>query len=355
MPALAAYLHRLDPFAWRIAGDFGIRWYGLAYAAGFLCVYVLARCLAKRGRIVLAPEQVGDFVMYAVAGTLLGGRLGWVLFYSPSTLWTFTRDLPWWEVLAIHHGGMASHGGMIGIVIAVLLFCRSRGISVLGVLDLAALLAPLGLFFGRVANFVNGELRGQPCDPAFPLAVRFPQEIVDDWGVEQFRAAPQLARHFNLPSLRWEELLTRAKNGSREALEQLDHYARDLLTGVQAGNEEVIRLVEPLLTARHPSQLYQAFAEGIVLGAVLAFIFFVLHPARHGVVGAWFLITYGLLRITTEIWRLPDEGIERVMGLSRGQWLSVVMVLAGGVVLSCILRRPLPPPGATVAGARARG
>jgi len=337
---LAAYLHRLDPFAWRLSGDLGIRWYGLAYAAGFVCLYLFARHLARRGRIVMNEAQVGDFVMYAIAGTLIGGRLGWVLFYSPSALWTFTADLPWWEVLAINRGGMASHGGMIGIVIAMWLFSRRGRLDPLGVLDVAVLLAPFGLFFGRLANFVNGELRGQPCGPSFPFAVKFPQEIAEDWGVEQFRAAPQLARHFNLPTLRWEELLARAETGSREARAQLDQFGRDLLTGVQAGNDEVIRLVEPLLIARHPSQLYQAFAEGIVLGAVLAFIFFIIRPARHGVVGAWFLIIYGILRIITEVWRLPDEGIERVMGLSRGQWLSVVMVAAGGGVLWYVRRRP---------------
>lgn len=352
MLELAAYLHRLDPFAWRISGDFGIRWYGLAYAAGFVCLYLFARFLARRRRIVMDEPQVGDFVMYAIAGTLLGGRLGWVLFYNPSALWTFTGDVPWWEVLAINRGGMASHGGMIGIIIAMSLFARRHRLDPFAVLDVAALLAPFGLFFGRLANFVNGELRGQPCDPTFPLAVKFPQEIVEDWSVAQWRAAPQLARHFNLPALRWEELLTRAEQGSREALAQLTQYGRDLLAGVQAGNEEVIRLVEPLLIARHPSQLYQAFAEGIVLGSVLAFIFFVLRPARHGVVGAWFLITYGVLRITTEIWRLPDEGIERVMGLSRGQWLSVAMVLAGGAVLWRVMRRSIPASGSSPVEAR---
>ncbi len=340
MLELAAYLHRLDPFAWRISGNFGIRWYGLAYAAGFVCLYLLARQLARRRRIIMNEQQVGDFVMYAIAGTLLGGRLGWVLFYNPSALWTFTAAAPWWEVLAINRGGMASHGGMIGIVIAMSLFARRHRIDPFGVLDVAALLAPFGLFFGRVANFVNGELRGQPCDPAFPLAVKFPQEIVEDWGVAQWREAPQLARHFNLPALRWEDLLTRAEEGSREALAQLAQFGRDLLAGVQAGNEEVIRLVEPLLIARHPSQLYQALAEGIVLGSILAFIFFVLRPARQGVVGASFLIVYGVLRIITEIWRLPDEGIERVLGLSRGQWLSVAMVLAGGIVLWYVRHRP---------------
>jgi len=339
---LAAYLHRLDPFAWRISGDFGIRWYGLAYAAGFVCLYVFAMHLARRRRIVLTLEQVGDFVMYAVAGVLIGGRLGWVLFYHPAALWTFRPDVPWWEVLAINRGGMASHGGMLGVIAAMFLFSWRRRVPPLAVLDVAALLTPFGLCFGRVANFVNGELRGQPCDPSFALAVKFPQEIVEDWTVDEFRRAEGLASYFIVPPLRWEEFLRNVENHTRGATEQLAQYRHDLLDAVRAGNQQVISIVEPMLIARHPSQLYQAFAEGIVLGSILFFIFFVIRPRRHGIVGAWFLIAYGILRITTEVWRLPDEGIERFIGLSRGQWLSVAMVLVGIGLLGFLLRRPVP-------------
>lgn len=339
---LAAYLHRLDPFAWRISGDFGIRWYGLAYAAGFVCLYVFAMQLAKRRRIAMTPGQVGDFVMYAVAGVLIGGRLGWVLFYHPSALWTFTPEVPWWEAIAINRGGMASHGGMLGVMAAMWLFSWRYKVPSLAVLDIASLLAPFGLFFGRVANFVNGELRGQPCDPSFALGVKFPQEIVEDWTVQQFREAHGLSIYFNIPPLRWEEFLRSVENHIPAALAQLAQYRQDLLHAVRAGNQQVISIVEPMLIARHPSQLYQAFAEGLVLGSILCFIFFVIRPTRHGIIGAWFLIVYGILRITTEVWRLPDEGIERFIGLSRGQWLSVGMALVGIGVLAYLLRRPVP-------------
>lgn len=340
MLELAAYLHRLDPFAWRISGEFGIRWYGLAYAAGFVCLYAFGVRLARRGRIVMTPQQVGDFVMYAVAGTLLGGRLGWVLFYNPSALSTFSERAPWWEVLAINHGGMASHGGMLGVIVAMYLFARHHRVNPLGVLDVAALLVPFGLFFGRVANFVNGELRGQPCDPGFALAVKFPQEITEEWGVAEFRDAPELASYFNMPPLRWEEFLRSAESRAPDAVATLHQYQSELVEAIRSGNQQVIAIVEPLLVARHPSQLYQAFAEGIVLGAVLCAIFFLIRPKRLGIVGTWFLIVYGVLRIVTEVWRLPDEGISRVLGLSRGQWLSVAMVVAGLIVLVALLRRP---------------
>ena len=339
---LAAYLHRLDPFAWRFSGDMGIRWYGLAYAAGFVCLYVFAMQLARRRRIVLTPEQVGDFVMYAVAGVLIGGRLGWVLFYHPAALWTFTTDAPWWEAIAINRGGMASHGGMLGVIAAMCLFSWRCKTPPLAVLDVAALLAPFGLFFGRLANFINGELRGQPCDPSFALAVKFPQEIVEDWTVQQFREAHGLSTYFNIPPLRWEEFLHDVESQIPSAAAQLSIYRHDLLDAVRAGNQQAISIIEPLLIARHPSQLYQALAEGIVLGSILCFIFFVIRPTRRGIIGAWFLIAYGILRITTEVWRLPDEGIDRVIGLSRGQWLSVGMVVVGFGVLAYLLRRPVP-------------
>lgn len=338
---LAAYLHRLDPYALRLYGDFGIRWYGLAYAAGFVCVYILARQLARSGRIRMTPTMAGDFLLYAVIGTLVGGRLGWVVFYHPQALWTFTSQLPFWEALAIQRGGMSSHGGMIGVTLSMIIFARSQSIRILHVLDLSAIVVPFGLFFGRLANFVNGELRGKPCDPSFPLAVKFPQEITEDWTVNTFASASDLARFANMAPLRWHEMLNNAAAGNLSALRQLDDVRQQVVHAVRASNESVIAIVEPLLIARHPSQLYQAFAEGIVLGALLWFVFLVIKPRRDGIVGCCFLILYGILRIITEIWRLPDADIGITLGLSRGQWLSAAMVVTGIVALLILRRRPI--------------
>lgn len=354
----AAYLHNLDPFALRISGDFGIRWYGVAYAAGFLVAFLVAHRLAVRGLIKLAPQQVGDYIIACILGVLVGGRLGWVIFYGPSAFWTFTDSLPFWEVLAINHGGMASHGGVIGLGVAMFWFGRRHQIAPFHLADLSALVVPFGLFFGRLANFVNGELRGQPCGSNFPLAVKFPQEIVEDWSPNQMLEAVGAADAMGLTHFEWTSIVRRAENGDVQALNNLHFLQQRLVQYVQAGNEQVREVVEPLLVARHPSQLYQATAEGLVLGSVLwGLWWFVWRKGRFanrpGLTSVSFLIIYGVLRIITEVWRLPDAEIGRLFGLSRGQWLSVVMVVAG-VALGAVLLRRLKP-AATPTDAPAEG
>lgn len=344
-----AWLQTMDPFAIRISGNFGVRWYGLAYAAGFFLAYFVARVLVKRQMISLSPQQVGDYIIACILGVLIGGRLGYVSFYNPSGLWAFTDSFPFWEVLAINHGGMASHGGMIGVILAMVCYGRRHRFSTLYLFDLSALLVPFGLLFGRLANFVNGELRGVPCDPNFPLAVKFPQEITDDWTPDLMARAVNAADALGLTRHEWLNIVDHARLGEAEALATLQYWKHKLVESVQSGNQAVIETVRPMLTTHHPSQLYQAFAEGIVLGTCLwALWWFVFRKrrlaARHGLVAVAFLIIYGILRIVTEIWRLPDEGLGRTLGLSRGQWLSCGMI-AGGVALWSILllmhpRRP---------------
>src|SRR3954467_9215133 len=169
MPTLAAWVHDLSPFVLKFSDDFGIRWYGLSYAASFLIAWLLLRWLASRGATSIPRERAGDVILMGVAGVVIGGRLGYVFFYQPALLWTFSHTPPWWGVLAINQGGMASHGGMIGVITAAWLV--SRGFktpdgqrvgrtSMLAVLDTFALLTPSGLLLGRLANFVNGELLG---------------------------------------------------------------------------------------------------------------------------------------------------------------------------------------------------
>jgi len=336
-----AWLQTMDPFAIRISGNFGIRWYGLAYAAGFLLAYFVARVLAIRRLISLSPQQVGDYIIACILGVLIGGRLGYVLFYNPSGLRTFSDSFPFWEVLAINHGGMASHGGMIGVILAMVWYGRRHRVSPLHLFDLSALLVPFGLFFGRLANFVNGELRGVPCDPNFPLAVKFPQEITDDWTPDLMAKVVNAADALGLTRHEWLNIIDLARLGDTEALGTLQFWKHKLVESVQAGNQVLIDTVRPILTPHHPSQLYQAFAEGIVLGSCLWTLWrFVLRKGRFanrpGFLAVAFLILYGILRIITEIWRLPDVGLGRTLGLSRGQWLSCGMI-AGAVALLSIL------------------
>ena len=335
----AAWLHTLDPFAIRFTHSFGVRWYGLAYLAGFLVGWWLLRVMARKRWILLTPEQVGDTILALVLGVFLGGRIGYALFYQPSLFVTFSRDPPWWGMLAINQGGMASHGGMIGVILACLWSARRAGVGTLHLLDAVSLVAPIGLLFGRVANFINGELLGRvvaaPGEPGPWWSVRFPQELLTG---HRPRLTPdqqaQLLALLDRTSPGWDQP---AGVGVRGALERL-------IDAVQHGTPGLAEQLAPLLAARHPSQLYQALAEGPVLLAALWLIW--RRPRRPGVIGAWFLMIYGVLRIGTEYWRLPDDGlaVQRVLGLSRGQWLSAVMIVAGGTVLSVIHGRTIGAP-----------
>ncbi|MCA9272395.1 MAG: prolipoprotein diacylglyceryl transferase [Phycisphaerales bacterium] len=338
---LGAWLHDLSPFALRISGSFGIRWYGLSYALGFFCAWLALRFLHKRGMALIPRERLTDAIIYAAMGAVVGGRLGYILFYQPELLWMFEKSPPFWGVLMLNHGGMASHGGMIGVLVAGILISRGGRtesgervgkIPVLHVFDLYALVAPFGLMLGRIANFINGELLGKvvalPRQDAPWWAVRFPQEIGSGHDAnlrtpEQDMALDNLIRDYSLPN-----------QSPGEALELI-------IQKVQSGSTEVAQRLEPLLSARHPSQLYQAFAEGIVLGCVLWFIARRAH--KPGVVTASFLICYGLLRIATELVRLPDPGVSGFAGLSRGQLLSAGMIVAGCAILVWVKRSNTQP------------
>ncbi|MCB9838762.1 MAG: prolipoprotein diacylglyceryl transferase [Phycisphaeraceae bacterium] len=327
---LAAWLHDIDPFVFRITDTLGPRWYGTAYIIGFLAAWWMFRALARRGRTPLEPVQAFDLVFTIAIGVLLGGRLGYVLIYQPSLLTEFSSRAPWWGVLRINQGGMASHGGMVGVILACAWFARKTKIPALHLLDLVALAAPIGLFLGRLANFVNGELLGRivanPGEPSPWWSVKFPQEI--------------LTLHPTGRTAAQDELLVRLLEAHQLATESdLGPAAQRVVEGVQRGDRSIIEQIEPLLSARVPSQLIQALAEGIVLFVALWLIWS--KPRKPGVIGAWFLILYGVGRIITEIWRLPDDHLldPRPLGMSRGQWLSALMVLIGVAALLFVQRR----------------
>ncbi|MGE3106826.1 MAG: prolipoprotein diacylglyceryl transferase [Phycisphaerales bacterium] len=326
---LAAWLHTLSPFAVRFTENFGIRWYGLAYIAGFFVAYLILQRLAARGKILVPAPFVPDAMMWLIGGALVGGRVGYVLVYEQSAIWTFTSSPPWWEVLAINHGGMASHGGMVGIIIGC--WRVSRGwktetgevvgrCPMLHVMDAAALVAPFGIFFGRIANFINGELLGRIVTPPGVegpwWSVQFPQELTDGHAppLTEAQAAQviTLARQYMKPG---EEHVT------RQSLERLISHA-----------SEHAAALKPLLASRQPSQILQALGEGGVVAVVLWILW--ARKRAPGVIAAAFLFTYGVMRIVTEFSRLPDAKFvhQRFAGLSRGQWLSVGMIIAAGVV-----------------------
>lgn len=339
---LGAWLHDLDPFVFRFTDGFGVRWYGLSYVAGFIAAWVVLRALAKRGLILVRPERIGDLILWIIVGTLVGGRLGYVLFYNPPLLWDFRSSVPWWGVLAIHEGGMSSHGGMIGVILACIFFARAEKAPRLHVMDCIALVAPIGIFFGRIANFINGELLGRvvagPGEPAPWWAVKYPQELLEE------RLAPRLSPEQETQFAQLIADVAGAGHMDRSGVQRV-------LEALQHGDAEVARRLAPLVSARHASQIYQAFAEGLLLFAVLWIMW--ARPRKPGTITATFLIVYGVGRIATEMVRLPDAhlAVARIAGLSRGQWLSVVMIVSGAGIAWWVARRSN---GAKVGGRRRR-
>jgi phosphatidylglycerol:prolipoprotein diacylglycerol transferase len=232
-------------------GPFAIRWYALAYIAGLVLGWRLLRHLVRLAPQVATPVQADDFLTWATLGVVLGGRLGYVLFYQPTVYLSHPG-----MILAVWEGGMSFHGGALGVAIAIAWFCKRNSIPLLGFADRIAVCAPIGLGLGRIANFINGELWGRLAPDWLPWAMIFPA------------AGP-----------------------------------------------------EP----RHPSQLYQALLEGLVLFLVV----FALR-ARFGYLTGAFLVGYGIARIIGEMFRQPDLFLGYLVGgATMGQLLSVPMVIVG--------------------------
>jgi phosphatidylglycerol:prolipoprotein diacylglycerol transferase len=245
---------QIDPVLVAI-GPLAIRWYALAYVAGLVFAWWLARRVAAQPPVVATSQQIDDFLFYAALGVILGGRLGYVLFYKPG----FYLENPL-KILSVWEGGMSFHGGLLGVTLAILWYAWRHKLELFAFADVIALATPIGLMLGRLANFINGELWGRPADPSLPWAMVFPQSGT---------AVP-----------------------------------------------------------RHPSQLYQFALEGLLLFALLWI--YSRRPRATGQVSGAFLVGYGGLRFVSEYFREPDAFLGlQALGLSRGQWLCVPMVLAG--------------------------
>jgi phosphatidylglycerol---prolipoprotein diacylglyceryl transferase len=291
----AFYVHHLSPFLIQFNEQVGIRWYGLAYIAGFIGAFYLMKWLARSGYGSLRENQVADFVFYAALfGVLIGGRLGYVLFYRPSIL---TEDPL--GIFRVWDGGMASHGGILGLIIFSGIYAHRHRISWTGIGDNLVAVAPIGLFFGRVANFINGELYGRPT--SVPWAIQFPAELLDrpseaSLVIEQTtKIDPNLS---NVP-----EIIVAARHSPQ---------VREILASV--------------LTPRHPSQLYEAFLEGVVLFTLLILIRLKFKKPDGVTTGCFFLL-YPLMRIVGEFFREPDAPLTGPF--TRGQFLSLFMFVIG--------------------------
>ncbi len=339
------YVHQLSPFAIQFTETFGIRWYGLAYLTAFVVGYLFIDYMAKKGRIMLTRDQVSDFVTFTAIGTLVGGRLGYAIFYSPELFTQFSNVFPYWGVLEVHKGGMASHGGILGVFAACWYYGRLNKIPALHLLDLTTFSGALGFFFGRIANFINGELYGREAPATLSWAVKFPQEIYH-WGAKELDklkalgpAVEAIGQSNGSPAVSgstWMEWVEKYDYASRG---QIDHFKEALVLATQKGNQLVIEAIAPVLTPRYPSQLIQCLVEGL-------FVFFILlvvwrKPQKPGVMAGVFGTCYCIARIIGEQFRLPDYGIGyQLLGLTRGQWLSIAMVIAAAGILIFALKRP---------------
>lgn len=257
------WVHDWSPFLWEFSPGLGIRYYGVAYVLGFLVGYWLLARYTRAGRSPLNQEQNGDLLFALVLGVLLGGRLGYFLLYDPAA---FLKPL---TLLRVWDGGMASHGGFIGVLLALLWFARHTRTNAWTLADLIATITPPGLLLGRIANFINGELWGNVSHA--PWAVIFP-----------------LSADPSTPSA--------------------------------------------AIPPRHPSQLYEAGLEGLIPLLYLQLRFWRSRTAREhpGQLAGEFLALYALGRIVCEQFREPDRGIEPIIaGLSRGTFYSVFLLIAG--------------------------
>lgn len=271
MSVLAFWTHQPHPFLIQFSENFGIRYYGLAYLLGFVAAFWLLQRYRRAGRSPLAEGMVLDLMTCLVIGVIVGGRLGNFLLYHPEQLFH-----PPWAIFMIWEGGMASHGGFVGVVLAAWWFTHSRRLPFLQVTDVIVTTVPAGLFFGRVANFINGELWGNP--------TRVPWAVVFE------------------------------KTGGGQL-------------------------------PRHPSQLYEALLEGLLLFGLMQWRFWRGRcvQSQPGRLSGEFLVAYALLRALGEMFRQPDAGL--VLGLSRGTFYSLFLLAGGAALIAFAPRTGIKHPG----------
>ena len=279
------FIHpQFDPVAIQL-GPLAVHWYGLMYLVGFLLFIGLGNLRLKRGHAFLTPKLLDDLLMYGVLGVVLGGRLGYILFYKPGEY--LANPL---AIFKVWEGGMSFHGGFLGVLVGMLWFARRHQRSFWEVTDFIAPLVPLGLAAGRIGNFINGELWGRVTSPSAPWATLFPQARQDD------------------------------------------------LLQVQANPEWANWLLQYGALPRHPSQLYQFALEGLTLFLILWW--FSGKQRSTGQVSALFLLGYGAFRFIAEFAREPDDFLGLLaMSLSMGQWLSLPMIVLGAVLFVWFGRR----------------
>jgi phosphatidylglycerol:prolipoprotein diacylglycerol transferase len=330
---LGTWVHDLDPVLWKIWGPLQLRWYGLAYLAGFVAAYVLLKRFARRGLWVLKEEEVPDFIAYgAMFGVFVGGRLGYVLFYMiPDRGLDYVLSNPA-VIFRVWDGGMASHGGFLGVMFFTLYWAWKKKRSWPGIGDSLVVVCPLGLFFGRVANFINGELYGRLAT-GVPWAVKFPASLGDAVTRDPERFEEALRAVVQLDPEKYggwsQDYLGYLSRGDVEKAQDVGRGFAIWVESVARDNPAVREAIAPHLEPLHPSQLYEALLEGLVLFGILYFLRVRFPKLAHGVLTGLFFILYAVFRIIVEQYREPDAGwvVEGV--LTKGQFYSFFMIAIG--------------------------
>lgn len=337
------WVHNLDPFLIKISGNFGIRWYSLAYLAGFALGFLFMSWMSKRKRTPLTVDQASDFLTYLIVGVLLGGRLGYVVFYSPDLLMDFRGSFPFWGAIAVWEGGMASHGGFIGVILACILFAWRHKKDPLHLGDLVIFGTCMGISLGRVANFINGELMGRVASPNLPWAVKFPQDIYRWIGyeTEKLSSLTLTMKELGVSESEWMQWIQSRSAG------KLYGAADRVIEAVQNGQQNVIDAVSLVLEPRHPSQLYAMIGEGLIPLIVLTIVW--LKPRKPGLICSLYLLIYSCFRVIDEMFRLPDAQFSDLsklpLGLTRGQFLSIWLFLFGVALMIWTQRRNVAKTG----------
>jgi phosphatidylglycerol:prolipoprotein diacylglycerol transferase len=269
---------------------------------------------------VVRPEKVADFIAYAALfGVFLGGRLGYVLFYMiPENGIRYVLDDPL-VILQVWKGGMSSHGGILGLTIFTYFYARRAGCSWTGVGDGLVIFSPLGIFFGRIANFINGELYGRVTSAG--VGMKFPKELLEseDDFYNAMREAVE-AEPERLAVL-WDGYLASPSTGKGQLLEGALDASRE--------NPAILEVFGNYVQTRHPSQLYQAFLEGLTLFAILFVLRLRFRNLGHGVITGAFFVLYATFRIVAEQFREPDSAWVIEGFLTKGQFYSIFMYAIG--------------------------
>ncbi|STZ08187.1 Prolipoprotein diacylglyceryl transferase [Moraxella caprae] len=279
---------QFDPVALDL-GFLQVHWYGLMYLLAFLSAYILATYRGKK-RGDFTGEMVSDLIFFGAMGVILGGRIGYVILYNFGEFLANPAYL-----FKVWEGGMSFHGGFVGVVVAMFFFGRKYKKHAFAVLDFIAPCVPLGLLFGRIGNFINGELWGRVSHGDYAHLMYFPQAV---------------------------------------------HADHELINADPSLHEIAVKMGEYYLLPRHPSQLYQAFTEGVLLFILLWW--FSSKPRPRYAVSALFLLGYGCSRFTTEFFRQPDVGYELIFGwMSKGQLYSLPMIIAGVALMALAYKKPI--------------